>query len=40
VTPAIGATKRLLRKLREPIRIDDHGNFSSGSAILYLNMSA
>src|SRR5216683_1454457 len=23
----IGSTKRLLRKLREPIRIDDHGNF-------------
>jgi len=38
--PGIGATKRLLRKVREPIRIDDHGNFSGRSAILYLNMSA
>src|SRR5207247_712725 len=31
VTPAIGATKRLFRKVREPIRIDDHGNFSGGA---------
>src|SRR2546422_6020539 len=29
VTPAIGATKRLLRKVREPIRIDDHGDRKS-----------
>src|SRR5712691_10422145 len=27
VTPAIGATNRLLRSVCEPIRIDDHGNF-------------
>src|SRR5262249_3269948 len=38
VTPAIGATKRLFRKVREPIRIDDRGVFC-GSAILYLNAS-
>src|SRR5882672_6718968 len=39
VTPAIGATKRLFRNVREPICIDDHGVFC-GSAILYLNASA
>src|SRR5436309_497524 len=27
VTPAIGATNRLLRSVCVPIRIDDHGNF-------------
>src|SRR5882672_10156526 len=27
VTPAIGATKRLFRNVREPIRIDDRGVF-------------
>src|SRR5262245_26313921 len=27
VTPAIGATNRLFRNVREPIRIDDHGVF-------------
>src|SRR5882672_12618774 len=39
VTPAIGATKRLFRNVREPICIYDHGVFC-GSAILYLNASA
>src|SRR5262252_2853094 len=38
VTPAIGATNRLFRNVREPIRIDNHGVFC-GSAILYLNAS-
>src|SRR5882672_7559085 len=31
VTPAIGATNRLFRNVREPIRIDDHGIFSEGA---------
>src|SRR6266571_4414840 len=35
VTPAIGATNRLLRSACEPIRIDDHGKFFRAGAQFY-----